>query len=560
MTAFDEEIRTSIAPLANPLAGAAPAGADLSYDAEFERVAAEIEKLSNLTGGTVDWMLVADDAARMLSERSKDLRLAGWLTVAKAQREGWRGVAEGLFAVQALVDNFWDTMFPPVKRARARAGVLEWLWESLDKALAARAVAASDTDAIKALETLVSDLDARLGERLGDLNPGIGRFRSVVREKVRALPAPPPAPKVEAAPPSPDEAINAANGTNGAGASAGPSPSEEARTAAPRLAAAEAPAVAAPPLPDAPALPAGASLEELHDAASKWQEGLLALARAARAMAPADPWAYRLVRTATWLTIDGVPDHESGRTYVKAPRAPDRSALNDLFEGSHWEGLVEAAEEALTEHIFWLDAHRFSAIGLERLNRQAARDAVGREVVAFAARIAGVEALEFAGGIPFASPETREWLERERARWGGGAASGLATSAPNGGVAALDADVASALAAVRDGSDASIAKLLRAAERGDARSRFVGRLEVAKVALEKERNQLALDVAELLLPDVTDTLEAWEPALAADALANCLRALQTRNREQEAADERENVLFRRLLRLDPEAALRLRSS
>jgi len=34
----------------------------------------------------------------------------------------------------------------------------------------------------------------------------------------------------------------------------------------------------------------------------------------------------------------------------------------------------------------------------------------------------------------------------------------------------------------------------------DARSRFVGRLEVAKVALEKKREALALDVAELLLP------------------------------------------------------------
>jgi len=97
-TTFDEEIRTRIAPLANPLAGAAPAGSDLSYDAEFERIAAEIEKLSTLTGGTVDWMLVSDDATRMLSERSKDFRLIGWLTVAKAQREGWRGVAEGLFA------------------------------------------------------------------------------------------------------------------------------------------------------------------------------------------------------------------------------------------------------------------------------------------------------------------------------------------------------------------------------------------------------------------------------------------------------------------------------
>ncbi|HWL87379.1 MAG TPA: type VI secretion system ImpA family N-terminal domain-containing protein, partial [Polyangiaceae bacterium] len=161
MSTFEEEARTRIAPMANPLSGT-PSGADLSYDPEFERVSSEIDKLSNLAGGSIDWMLISEDSSRMLSERTKDLRLAGWLTVAKAQREGWKGVTEGLFVTQALVDNLWDSMFPPAKRARARASLLTWLWESLEKTLMERPVGAADVDAVKALESLISKLDERL--------------------------------------------------------------------------------------------------------------------------------------------------------------------------------------------------------------------------------------------------------------------------------------------------------------------------------------------------------------------------------------------------------------
>ncbi|WP_394832173.1 type VI secretion system protein TssA [Pendulispora rubella] len=555
MTTFDEEIRSRTAPYANPLSGT-PTGSDLSYDPEFERVAAEIEKLSNLTGGSVDWMLVSDDASRMLTERTKDFRLAGWLTVAKAQREGWRGVAEGLFAMQALVDGFWDNMFPPLKRARARAGVLTWLWETLDGIFTPRAVSAADADALKALETLVTELDEKLGAKLGDLNPGVGRFRIVVREKVRALPAPPP-PKVEApvqvpplpSPPPPGE--GAMNGTNGV-----PVPVAVAAVA---QVAAVVQAVQAVSVPAAPAAaPTGGSLEELQDAASKWQDGLLELAKAARATAPADPWPFRLLRVATWLTIDGLPEVDKGRkTYARSAPGDDWNNLSSFFEASNWQALVEAAENALASNPFWLDVHRYSAVALEKLERADARDTVGREVVAFLSRMPKLEELEFSDEMPFASPETREWIAAERARWG---AAGAGAALGGGKGAEIAAAVVEAVGGIGEGSDVAIAKVLRAAERSDVRSRFVGRLEVARVALDKERYDLAQDVAELLLPEITETLEAWEPALAADALANCLRALQTRNRDEGAVDERESQLFRRLLKLDPEAALRLRAS
>ena len=186
-----------------------------------------------------------------------------------------------------------------------------------------------------------------------------------------------------------------------------------------------------------------------------------------------------------------------------------------------------------------------------------ARDTVGREVVAFLSRMPKLEELQFSDEMPFASPETREWIAGERARWG---APGGGLSLGGGKGAEIAPALIEALGGIGEGSDVAIAKVLRAAERSDVRSRFVGRLEVTKVALEKERYDLAQDVAELLLPEVTETLEAWEPALAADALANCLRALQTRNRDEGAVDERESHLFRRLLKLDPEAALRLRAS
>ena len=58
-----------------------------------------------------------------------------WLTVALLRSHGVAGLAAGLGLCHDLVTHFWDSMFPPVKRLRARMTLLQWLADSIERDL-----------------------------------------------------------------------------------------------------------------------------------------------------------------------------------------------------------------------------------------------------------------------------------------------------------------------------------------------------------------------------------------------------------------------------------------
>lgn len=61
---------------------------------------------------TADWRLVVSTAETALSNETKDLQLAVWLTEGLSQVHGFAGLAEGLALTHRLVDTFWDTLYP----------------------------------------------------------------------------------------------------------------------------------------------------------------------------------------------------------------------------------------------------------------------------------------------------------------------------------------------------------------------------------------------------------------------------------------------------------------
>jgi type VI secretion system protein VasJ len=419
-------------------------------------------------------------------------------------------------------------MFPPLKRARARAGLVSWLWEQLQRTLAARPVTLADADAVRALEASVFAFDATLAERLGELYAGLGGLRGVLREKVRSIPEPPKADAVGVPPEAP----------RGDGRQEGPS------------------AGAAIPVIGAPTVGTVASIDAGEAAAEEWRGGLATLAHHVRSVAPTSAWPYRLARVAAWLTLEAAPAAESGKTYVRAPKPSERADFTGMFEAGAWEGLRDAAEDALSEHIFWLDLHRWSALALERLGPPfaAARDAVGRETTALLARLPGLSSLYFANGTPFASPETADWLGSEGARWGGGGApanraAGAADDAATASLAAAEAKVMAGQ--VEEGLAEAVDLANHAA---GAATRFRAQLQAAKLAHRAGKADLALALIDRLLPAVDATLEAWEPSVCGDFFETALRILRASSPE---SIDRQTLLFRRLLQVDPAAALRI---
>jgi hypothetical protein len=67
------------------------------------------------------------------------------------------------------------------------------------------------------------------------------------------------------------------------------------------------------------------------------------------------------------------------------------------------------------------------------------------------------------------------------------------------------------------------------------------------------KSTVAQAILERLLPEVDATLEAWEPAICAELLETFLKVERTLSPD---GGDRQTLLFRRLLQLDPAAALR----
>jgi type VI secretion system protein VasJ len=558
--------------LVAPISAETPAGTDLSYDPDFERLVAEMAKLTSLAGEVPDWHFVLAECERTLREKSKDLRVMSWLVAAHAYTSGWSGIATGLAAYAALTRTYWPTLFPPANRLRARAGQVEWLWGVLARRVAALPVDAADAPLARSLEPRVAELTAFFAENLKDADPGGGSFRAALREKLRVLaeaaPQPQPQPQPPLAPPAGNGAASTAStkaGLDGTSSSTPYSSTNGANGAAraPTIAAGPPPAVAAVAI-DASSL---AGLEQTQDAAGALRDPLTTLAHHARRVAPATAWPYRVLRFSAWLTVERAPEAEGTKTPLRAPKGQERELLSSLHAAGQWDALLEAAEEFVIAQIFWLDPHRMSALALDHKGPdfRAARQAVGRETAWFLERVPGLTHLTFSNGTPFATPETIDWLAAEQARFAkGSASSGVEGHEASTEDAALLASLDERLATGSAGE--AFAQTLADAEHlTSPRSRFRAHLAVARKAQTADHLDVAHALYERLLLQVDSTLERWEPALSAEAIGGFLKVIRLlgRNRkegaaEQEPDDRREALLFRRLLTLDPHAALRSR--
>ena len=194
MPTYREEVAERIAPLLAPLAGASPAGADISYDADFEVIKAEIDKLSSVDNLEPAWGRIEQLAATLLAQKGKDLRVVSWMTVAKVKTSSWKGFAESLVLCHGLASSFWDTMFPEARRARARVNAIAWMADMVNQHMASKDVTLADGDAVRTCDEVLNELDRLLADKLGDAYVGPGQLRSLMRSKVQAIPAPPPEP------------------------------------------------------------------------------------------------------------------------------------------------------------------------------------------------------------------------------------------------------------------------------------------------------------------------------------------------------------------------------
>jgi type VI secretion system protein ImpA len=132
-------------PLLQPISPEAPSGRSLRFEPLYQRIReARREDDASLPQGVwqaslkrADWALVAELSQQALARESKDLQLSVWLTEAWLMQRGFAGLRWGLQLSTALLERFWDTLWPALEGddTEARLAPLKWLDDRLALAL-----------------------------------------------------------------------------------------------------------------------------------------------------------------------------------------------------------------------------------------------------------------------------------------------------------------------------------------------------------------------------------------------------------------------------------------
>lgn len=533
----------------NPISPDNPSGNDAHYEPEFEQLQQEIDKLSivSAAGDSTDWKKVTSLSVTILSEKSKDLLVAVYLVTGLTKTHGFEGFAVGVAFLKDLVENFWETMYPPKRRMRGRLNALSWWIERMQVFLK------SQTDQppipqeqLEAVRKNLDALDQALSERSEDAPSmrDIGNYLNLL--PVAAPPEPEPAPEPPAAAPPADPAPPAAT-------QPAPQPTPQAQPAPPPPQAAAQPA-ASPPPPVAGAAPS----QSRKDADQVLKDGLnqlLGVADFYLNAEPANPLSYRLRRFAAWLPLSAPPPADNGKTRLPPPDSAVKTALEHLLQSGNNAALLQSCETRVTEFRFWLDLTRLTATALENLGAAYADalDGLRAETLLFVQRLAGVENLSFADGTPFADQETRSWLQELHLGKGGDAAGGGDPTAQ-----AVNTALQQAHALLKDKKGVAGAELLQQglAGAGAGRERLLWRLAQGRFLLLAGKPELAESVTAEVLAEVERLgLESWDPPLALRALGLAREAVATRT--DEGSKARAAELLQRIARVDMAEALRL---
>lgn len=127
----------NIEALLAPVSAPSPCGDDLSFSTEFDRITdmrrgddPTLDQGEWVTALKVaDWPGVADASGQLLQTRTKDLRLAMWMTEAWAMVDGFAGLEKGLHLCLRLCEVYWDELHPRPDGSdfEERIGNIGWL-------------------------------------------------------------------------------------------------------------------------------------------------------------------------------------------------------------------------------------------------------------------------------------------------------------------------------------------------------------------------------------------------------------------------------------------------
>ncbi len=592
--------------LLNPIEGANPSGANLRYDPVYDKIKeARREETQPPPGMTEQDRKVSDNpqvikfTTDLLTNKTKDLQLAAWLTEAWLKQRGFGGLKDGLALCCGLVDKFWDTLYPEIDEgdAESRGAPLGFLGVKLDIPIKlvpvvekakyglldhkqSRDVGYEDQvkgdEAKKKRAQLVKegkltpelfdkafeetpkkfyaqaekDLDACLenltrlkkscDEKFGNEGPAFGPLQSALdasRHLIHGF-----LQKKREKEPDPVEEVPAAEAALGAEGAGGPAVAGPVRTGV------------------LISVDGSSEPPDRIDAIKKIAEAAAFLRR----REPQSPASYLMLRGLRWGELRAAIEL-ADPTKLEAPPTDLRRHLKKLLLDKKYEELLEAAESAMALPCSraWLDMQRFVVEACEALGSgyEAIARAIRSELKALVTDIPQLLDATLMDETPAANAETRAWLvSLSQAPATATPADGTAHAASLNGLGSrwpgqpTDAYV-SALQALRDGHERKAFEILQQdiARKRSGRERFRRRMQLVEICATTNKP----NVAQPILDDVAAAIEnhkldEWEdPGLVASALATLMK-MSVKIQADKAAQQK---IFERICRLDPAQAL-----
>lgn len=521
-----------------PIAGENPAGEDIRYDQIFEKLQAEVDvKPSAGTTGGTNWNRVEELASTILATRSKDVLVASYLAVGLLHTKGVPdGLYEGVLLLKSLIEQFWDTLFPPLKRMRGRSQAIGWWLEKTVDCLGA-------TEEVQPLsaarqQELAGAVDA-LYSLVSEKCPEAPSLRQVL-EYVRSLPVEGGSDDVEAA---------YARSTEAEPPQSAPAAVPSNKTQQQQTSQKNDPVFSTTQPAD-------------MDAANRLLASIIEknylLIDFMLATPATQPSWYRLNLLSAWFEIQKLPPATDRRTLIPPPDRQITNALAAMKAAANWGGVIKNACFTIRRYPFWLDMNRYTVEALQALGETytEAGQAVEQDTLLFSRRFNGITGYTFNDGTPFADPQTETWL-RSLGAEPSGAEPVIADKGDDVAVR-----VAEGFTRCRElfnsgkQGEGLIAMQEQLKASGSARERYLWRLSLVRLLSVSRMEKLALPHLNELMKDYDlYHLEEWDPAMALNVLRTVWNVLRTQD-DQESKKRADEILAR-ISMLSPSEAFNL---
>ncbi|MCB1053292.1 MAG: type VI secretion system protein TssA [Acidobacteria bacterium] len=387
--------------IAEPIPGGDPCGEDPKYDPLYEGIREEIAKTSGIGHGACDWEKVVKDSQTLLKNTSKEINLAAYLCCGLAQAEGIPGMIAGLEGLSVFLKTFWENMFPPLKKIQIRERSLSWVNDRLLELKDEGKLESKDRSELEKVLEVLDAFKEVVYEKFPEPPTNFKGLRNYFEETLNYLP-PEPEPEPEK-PPEPPPTAEQPKPATTAPASSQP---------------ASKPTGPAPGTPfEMPAMGDDASIEEMVKVLGKIGE---AISKAD----PQNPLGFQLRRQGAWYYTK-LPNNNDGETFLMPPADELQTALKNMFSKAAWANLLERAEDLMNRFPLWLDLQFYCGTAASILgeSHEKVLRAIMQETYLLDQRIPQLKTLKFNDGTPFASSQTRDWIEGLAGQLAGGGGS-----------------------------------------------------------------------------------------------------------------------------------------